>query len=129
MKDPVIQAYQFVKQKNAPIKEVKTILVAKPSAVPVSTKIPDQKTNTPAQEASPKTAPMNEHLLYAQSITNGFQLVDKMPKLVFTILETSTPNLYVIQDYNGILYLKGTVWVAEYYKDGERVEQELQIKF
>ncbi len=129
LKDPVIQAYQFVKQKNEPIKEVTTILVAKPSAVTVSDQMPDQKANIAVQEASTQTARMDENLLYAQTITNGFQLVNKMPKLVFTILETSTPNLYVIQDYNGVLYLKGTVWVAEYYKDGERMEQELQIKF
>ena len=129
LKDPVIQAYQFIEQKNEPSKDVKTVVMAKPSALPVSNSMPDQKTNTTVQEVSPKTAPMDENLLYAQTITNGFQLVNKMPKLVFTILQTSTPNLYVIQDYNGILYLKGTVWVAEYYKDGERMEQELQIKF
>ena len=134
LKDPVIQAYQFVKQKNEPITEVKTVLVSKSSAVPnsekVSNQIPDQKSASVLVSASTaKAVPMDENLLYAQAITNGFQLVDKMPKLVFTILETSTPNLYVIQDYNGVLYLKGTVWVAEYYKDGERMLQELQIKF
>lgn len=129
LKDPVIQAYQFIKQKNEPSKDAKTVVVAKPSAVPNSNQMPDQKTIPAVQDLSSKTAAMDEHLLYAQAITNGFQLVNKTPKLVFTILETSTPNLYVIQDGNGIVYLKGTVWVAEYYKDGQRMLQELQIKF
>ena len=71
----------------------------------------------------------NATTIYAQPIPNGFQLVDATPKVVYTILHTSTKNLFIIKDKNGILYLKKSKWIAEFYESGKLIQKVLQIKF
>ncbi len=73
----------------------------------------------------------NEHvaIIYAQPISNGFQLVDATPKVVYTLLYTGAKNLFIIKERNGILYLKKSKWIAEFYENGELIQKELQIKF
>lgn len=87
--------------------------------------------------SSPKTLPKtikrvgeeNVSTIYAQSIPNGFQLVDVTLKVVYTILHTSTKNLFIIKEKNGILYFKKSKWIAEFYESGQLIQKELQIKF
>ncbi|MDX8553192.1 hypothetical protein MK851_06070 [Tenacibaculum sp. 1B UA] len=70
-----------------------------------------------------------ENTLYAQSITNGFQLVNTKPEVVFQVLKTNVKDVFVIKDKNGILYKNGDSWFAEYYKNGTKVIKQYQIKF
>ncbi|WP_299012229.1 hypothetical protein [uncultured Polaribacter sp.] len=67
--------------------------------------------------------------LYAQPTENGFQLINDKPAIVFRLLETNTKDLYIIRGKNGILYKKGNIWVAEYYKNGELKTEQHKIKF
>lgn len=68
-------------------------------------------------------------ILYAQSKSNGFQLVNTKPEVVFIILKTGVENVYVIKGKNGILYKDTGNWVAEYYEDNSIVKKNYQIKF
>ncbi len=72
---------------------------------------------------------LNTTVLYAQPKENGFQLIDTTPKVVYTLLKTNTPNLFILKNIDGVLYLKDSKWIAEYYKNNQLIKEELQIKF
>ena len=67
--------------------------------------------------------------LYAQTIENGFQLVNTKPEVIFILLKTNIKDTYLIKDKNGSFYKKDTIWVAEYYLDNKLVKEEYQVKF
>jgi hypothetical protein len=67
--------------------------------------------------------------LYAQSIINGFQLVNTKPEVVFQIVKTNVKDVFIIKNKNGIMYKNDTLWVAEYYKEDVKVMESYQIKF
>ena len=68
-------------------------------------------------------------LLYAQEITNGYQLVDSTPKLVYIIQATSLKNVYFIKDKKGIIFEQNGKWFIEYYFNNDLIKRELIIKF
>jgi biotin carboxyl carrier protein len=71
--------------------------------------------------------------LYAQAISNGYQLIDTSPKKVMTLLKTSLPDCFLADPGagapNGIVFKKDGEWFFEYYKDGTLFSQKLTIKF
>jgi len=71
-------------------------------------------------------------VLYAQAITNGYQLVDSTPKITMKLYQTSLKNFYMAktdQQVDGIVYKKGEKWIFEYYQGEELINKELNIKF
>lgn len=68
-------------------------------------------------------------VLYAQNISNGFQLVDSTPKIVFKALKSNTEDLYYLEGHAGVLTKENDKWFAEYYRDGKLIKEELNIKF
>ncbi len=69
------------------------------------------------------------NVLYAQTIDNGFQLVDSSPKVVYRIKSTNLKDVFLVEGKSAIIYKKGNDWVVEYYS-GDTLEQEaLNIKF
>lgn len=79
----------------------------------------------------PKTSKKTERLgvLYAQKIENGFQLVDKSPKLIYKIKETGLSNVYLVEGRNAILYQLDANWILEYYENGKLQTKIIYIKF
>lgn len=69
------------------------------------------------------------NILYAQVISNGFQLVNTKPEKVFVVLNTKSKNIFIIKGKNGILYKSGNSWIAEHYEKGELIQKIYQIKF
>jgi len=69
--------------------------------------------------------------LFAQPIANGYQLIDKTPKVVFKIYKTSQSDYFTVQGegINGALLKKNGEWILEYYKDDKPVSEKLLIKF
>lgn len=115
--DPVITSYRFNEEEA-----VKTNVVTSPQA---KVKQVIAKENNLVK----KVIVQSNYTIYAQSISNGFQLVDSSPKVVYTILRTSTKNVFIIKEKNGIMHLKNSKWIAEFYEDGQLIQKELQIKF
>jgi len=72
-----------------------------------------------------------EALLYAQPISNGYQLIDATPKIVMTLLKTSVEDSYISNkgNTNGIVLKKNGNWFFEYYKNNVLVSEKLSIKF
>lgn len=95
---------------------------------PKTNLIKKRKTKSEKKETI-KTKETTIKVLYAQSKTNGFQLVNTQPKIVFELLNTSKKEVFVIKDKNGLFYKKNNVWVAEYYLSNKKIIATYQVKF
>jgi hypothetical protein len=84
-----------------------------------------------ATQAPPATAMEITGTLYAQATSNGYQLVDTVPRKVLTLLKTSTPDYFIAEAgaNNGVVFKRNEEWFFEYYKDNKLVSQKLQIRF
>ena len=71
------------------------------------------------------------NLLYAQPTENGYQLIDKTPKVVMKLLKTSRPDSFIaIKDgIQGSLNAKDNQWFFEYYKNDQLVSEKVSVKF
>ncbi|ESU27330.1 hypothetical protein FLJC2902T_20330 [Flavobacterium limnosediminis JC2902] len=69
--------------------------------------------------------------LFAQPISNGFQLVDSSPKVVMKLFKTSATNFYIGQKENqqGVVFHANNQWIFEYYQNEKLVSEKLEIKF
>lgn len=87
-----------------------------------------KKVVAPKSSVEPDDTP---NMLFAQPISNGYQLIDKTPKVVFKIFKTSHPDYFTVQSetINGALIRKNNEWILEYYKDDKPVSEKLLIKF
>lgn len=84
-----------------------------------------------AQQAAKPVTVNNENVLFAQPITNGYQLVDSTPKVVLKIFKTSQQDSYtaVSDSKNGVVFKRGNDWIFEYYQNDKLVSEKLNIKF
>lgn len=71
------------------------------------------------------------NVLYAQPIENGFQLIDKTPKVVMKLLKTSRPDSFIAikEGVQGTLNAKDNQWFFEYYKNDQLVSEKVSVKF
>ena len=83
------------------------------------------------ETAVAKTELVNENSLFAQPITNGFQLVDTTPKVVLKMFRTSQPDYYTATsaDKSGVVFKKNNEWFFEYYQNDQLISEKLNIKF
>ena len=95
------------------------------STVPVSVEFPTKETPQPTKPVIKDT----KNVLYAQAITNGFQLVNTKPEVVFQVLKSSKKDFYFLKNKDGVLFKKGTNWIAEYYENDTLVQKQYQVKF
>ncbi|WP_339661655.1 hypothetical protein [uncultured Polaribacter sp.] len=120
--NPAVVEVKEVKQKDV------NILKEATNETVVSKNVMTPKINVKTtQEKVTVTAALD--VLYAQAKTNGFQLVNTSPEVVFLILKTNVKDVFVIKDKNGILYKVGEFWVAEFYENDNLVTKNYQIKF
>lgn len=70
-------------------------------------------------------------VLFAQELSNGYQLVDTTPKIVLTMIKSSITDVFMAKagDQDGIVYKKDGNWFFEYTVNGQVIVEELQIKF
>ena len=90
-------------------------------------KVEEVKNEVETKELADFDPPTN--LLYARVKSYGFQLVDSTPKVVYILLKTSTVDVYILKNKNGILFKKDNEWIVEYYEMNELVKLVLKIKF
>ncbi len=103
------------------------------------------KQETPQQPVSPATPQQSSSsnnvsdmvmikdfgTLYAQEISNGFQLVDSTPKVRMKLRKSSSPNVFFASTdkLNGVVFSQAGKWIFEYYFQDELISKELNIKF
>ena len=81
--------------------------------------------------ATPVADISDPNLLYAQPTENGFQLIDKTPRVVMKLLKTSRPDSFIaIKDgIQGSLNAKDNQWFFEYYQNDKLVSEKISVKF
>lgn len=86
--------------------------------------------NTQVEE-KPVVNLSDPNLLYAQPTENGFQLIDKTPKVVMKLLKTSRADSFIaIKDgIQGSLNAKDNQWYFEYYQNDKLVSEKVSVKF
>lgn len=74
---------------------------------------------------------LSKLVLYAQELTNGYQLVDNTPKIVLKMLTSGMADVFIAKagDQDGLVYRKDGKWYFEYTSDGKVEVEELQIRF
>lgn len=88
------------------------------------------KKDTPAVQTPKANVIPSTDILYAQQITNGYQLVDSKPSIRLKMYATSVANVFLVEgDKQGIVYQNNGKWFFEYYVDGQLQSETLEIKF
>ncbi|MDF2188387.1 hypothetical protein [Paraflavitalea sp. CAU 1676] len=100
------------------------------TALPAATVAATPPANPPTPAVS-TAATSASGTLYAQATANGYQLIDTKPQIVFTILKTSAPEIFLAEkgSIHGIVFKKEGDWVFEYYQEGKLLAEKLSIKF
>lgn len=102
-------------------------------AVATSSKITPSVAAIPVETVatSPVVNMSDPNLLYAQPTENGYQLIDKTPKVVMKLLKTSRPDSFIaIKDgVQGSLNAKDNQWYFEYYQNDKLVSEKVSVKF
>ena len=107
----------------------KTDVAAPIVAVPVVTAVVATTNDVKPVEA--QTTLNESELLFAQPITNGYQLIDSSPKIVMKIYSTSAKNTYtaIKGSTQGVFILKDNQWFFEYDQDDKLVSEKVNVKF
>lgn len=90
-----------------------------------------KSTQTQSVEVAKQEVKVNSNQLFAQAISNGFQLVDTTPKVVLKIFKTSQTDYFtaVSDTKNGVVFKKNNEWFFEYYENDKLISEKLDIKF
>ena len=92
----------------------------------VSQTTPKKDTTTKPVEAPSDS---NTEIYYAQSILNGYQLVNSEPRIVMVLLNSSAKEVYIVKDKNAIVFKKDGQWIYS-ENDGKTTSKKvLKIKF
>ena len=121
---PVDIVEQAEVKSEAPIKTTDIVTVQEPKLNEVT------QVNTTVTTIQKENTTVSH--LYAQGITNGYQLVDSTPKIVMKLYKTSQPNIFIGEKENGVsglLYSVNGAWYFEYYAGEELKKESLNIKF
>ncbi|MFK5879042.1 MAG: hypothetical protein QM478_06040 [Flavobacteriaceae bacterium] len=128
------QNYKYEPKEVSPeVVTVVAVTTPKVEIAPIKVETKAENKNTVKAEAIIAVSPVvvkksGTNVLYAQEITNGYQLVDSTPKVVYIALKSSINDVYLIKDTNGIIYKNNGVWIAEYYEGDALIQKELNIK-
>ena len=74
---------------------------------------------------------VNDLVLFAQPIENGFQLIDATPKVIMKIYKTSSPVCFIANKggIQGVLISKENEWFFEYFNNFKLVSEKVEVKF
>ncbi|WP_406825651.1 hypothetical protein [Pedobacter sp. KACC 23697] len=99
--------------------------------LPATTNAETKTVPVPVDQITTNKTEQQEALLYAQPVSNGYQLIDATPKIIMTLLKTSIADCYISNNgnANGIVIKKNGNWFFEYYKNNVLVSEKLLIKF
>lgn len=89
-----------------------------------------QETKVEVQNQSLNSENSVSSQLFAQPITNGFQLINAEPKVIYKIFKTSVKDLYLATKGNlqGILISKNNEWFFEYYQNEKLLSEKVEVK-
>lgn len=96
----------------------------------VEEKIVVQETKVEVQNQSLNSENSVSSQLFAQPISNGFQLINAEPKVIYKIYKTSVKDLYIATkgSLQGVLISKNNEWFFEYYQNEKLVSEKVEVK-
>ncbi|MEM6687130.1 MAG: hypothetical protein AAF617_15220 [Bacteroidota bacterium] len=83
----------------------------------------------PLKEVVQETAETVVEMLYAQPIENGYQLVDRTPKVVMILLKSGVPNVYLVKGQDATVYKEDGKWMLSKSSGSGTQKSVLNIKF
>ncbi len=68
--------------------------------------------------------------LFAQPISNGYQIINTEPKIILKIYKTSDSNLFIaVKDsIHGVFLSKNGQWFFEYYQNDQLVSEKVDVE-
>ena len=89
-----------------------------------------QETKNEVQNQSLNSENSVSSQLFAQPISNGFQLINAEPKVIYKIFKTSVKDLYIATkgSLQGVLISKNNEWFFEYYQNEKLVSEKVEVK-
>lgn len=116
--------------------EIEESALASKKEQPATETSPDmimgENTDMAVKKMEGMTDKMMVSTLYAQPTTNGYQLVDTTPKVMYQLTKTSVPDVFLAESVDktsGLVFKKDGKWFVELNaEDGKKLE-ELIIKF
>ena len=128
---PVVVSYKddVKKQEEQTVSDVKN--VPSPPIVQQKATLEEQSYKSMEPVPSNITQANATSVLYAQAISNGFQLVDSTPKIKYRIYRSSQADVFLAEGdgHQGVVLNRGDNWYFEYYEGDQLMVQELSIKF
>lgn len=112
-------------------KKVENDIQPKPSVKPTLNKS-EKTANSEKKELVREKIEMsdpNTDVLYAQTINNGFQLVDRTPKVVYTIYNSGKKDIYIVKGKDALIYKLNDIWVISEMVNETLKTQNINIKF
>lgn len=105
--------------------------VAKVTNTAASLPVASAVTAAAVVTAAPVADVSDPNLLYAQPTENGYQLIDKTPKVVMKLLKTSRADSFIAikENVQGTLNAKDNQWFFEYYQNDKLVSEKISVKF
>jgi len=93
--------------------------------------IQQKEVTTKQETAVVASQNLNSETLFAQPITNGFQLIDTTPKVIMKIFKTSNSNTFtaIKGTIQGVLVAKDNEWFFEYYENDKLISEKIAVKF
>lgn len=71
----------------------------------------------------------NKEVLYAQTIDEGYQLVNNEPKVVMILLTTSAEYIFMVKHKQAIVYKENDAWIYYEFNGKTKIKKILIIKF
>lgn len=89
-----------------------------------------QETKIEVQNQSLNSENSVSSQLFVQPISNGFQLINAEPKVIYKIYKTSVKDLYIATkgSLQGVLISKNNEWFFEYYQNEKLVSEKVEVK-
>ncbi len=128
-KDDVKDLNQETKQEISD--EMDPQLQVTPEEEVVEEELPSEEVTRPQSVTVPLVIVEEDLTLYAQEIPNGFQLVDRSPKVRLRLYRTAQEGVFLAEgeSVSGVVYSEGDTWYLDYYRDEKLVHKALKIKF
>ncbi|MFC0604715.1 hypothetical protein [Winogradskyella pulchriflava] len=117
--------YKYVETEAIAEKTTKVEETKKPSEASM-TKVDTKKEE---KETKPTATVSSESFYYAQTIKNGYQLVDSEPKIVMVLLTTAANDVFIVKDKNAIVYKEDGFWYYSENNGKVSNKKQLNIKF
>jgi hypothetical protein len=98
---------------------------------PASVKANEEKVVITSGNVQDNTSKVDNLSLFVQPITNGFQIINTEPKVIYKILKTSTKDFYFATKgtIQGVFFLRNNEYFFEYYQNDKLVTEKVDVKF